>query len=263
MNKIKACAFDLDGTIYYENQLIDGVIEILNFLKEHNIEIFYFTNNSRETREEIYKKLLSMGLDLQLQKVYSATYGTAVYLKENKINNVYSMGAHGLTKELKLHGINVRTEDVEAIIIGLHHDFNYLKLTEAVNIIMENNCKIIACNRDRTYPGKDNKIMAGCGSIVAAVEEACGKKVDFVTGKPNNYMLKLLSKDWALSNNQILVVGDSYETDIKMAMKYGCHSVLISKEKDYKNTMVIDNILQLKKLFGDYYETDKYCHSML
>ena len=30
-----------------------------------------------------------------------------------------------------------------------------------LNIVIKSNCKIIACNRDRTYPVEDNKLMPG------------------------------------------------------------------------------------------------------
>ena len=250
---IKAIAFDLDGTIYYGNRLVEGVLDLFNFLKEKNIKIFYFTNNSRKSRREIYEKLLHMGIELKLQEIYNSASATALYLGEHNIKHVYCLGSGGLVEELTAHHIYIsdNPEEVQALVIGLHHNFDYAGLAKAINIVIKSKCKIIACNRDRTYPVEDNKLMPGCGAIVAAVEESLNRKIDFLAGKPGTYMIEMLAKDWNLQRNEIMIVGDSMETDIEMAIRYGCPSVLISHEKsfDVHNTTVLENILLIKKFF--------------
>jgi HAD superfamily hydrolase (TIGR01450 family) len=201
---------------------------------------------------------------VRLEEIYNSTHATALYLMEQGTKYVYCLGTDGLIEELHNNNINI-TDDptkVKALIIGLHHDFNYFKLMKALNIIIKSNCKIIACNRDRNYPVEDNKIMPGCGAIVAAVEEATGKKIDFLVGKPHTYMIELLAKDWNFKNNEILVVGDSIETDIEMAKRYKCPSILISSAKSNfasDETIVIDNILSLKELFNRKVEESELC----
>ncbi len=253
INNIKAIAFDLDGTVYYGNRPVEGVSDLFKFLKEKNIKIFYFTNNSRKSRREIYEKLSHMGFELTLQEIYNSTSATALYLMEHNIKHVYCLGSDELIEELIEHHISISDDpkEVKALVIGLHHDFDYAGLAKAINIVIKSNCKIIACNRDRTYPVEDNKLMPGCGAIVAAVEEALNRKIDFLAGKPNTYMIELLAKDWNLQRNEIMIVGDSVETDIEMAKRYGCPSVLISSEKFFNgaNTIVLENILLIKEFF--------------
>ncbi|MEQ8171585.1 MAG: HAD-IIA family hydrolase [Candidatus Eremiobacterota bacterium] len=253
INNIKAIAFDLDGTIYYGNRLVEGVLDLFKYLKEKNIKTFYFTNNSRKSRKEIYEKLSHMGFELTVHDIYSSTGATALYLGEHNIKHVYCLGSGGLVEELIAHHINISDdpEKVQALVIGLHHDFDYAGLAKAINIVIKSNCKIIACNRDRTYPVEDNKLMPGCGAIVASVEEALNRKIDFLAGKPGTYMIELLAKDWNLQKNEIMIVGDSVETDIEMARRYGCPSVLIAPEKFFNcaHTTVLENILLIKEFF--------------
>ncbi len=253
INNIKAIAFDLDGTIYYGNRLVEGVLDLFKYLKEKNIKTFYFTNNSRKSRKEIYEKLSHMGFQLTIHDIYSSTGATALYITEHNIKHVYCLGSDGLAEELIAHHINISDdpEKVQALVIGLHHDFDYAGLAKAINIVIKSNCNIIACNRDRTYPVEDNTLMPGCGAIVASVEEALNRKIDFLAGKPNTYMIELLAKDWNLQRNEIMIVGDSVETDIEMARRYGCPSVLIAPEKIFNcaYTTVLENILLIKKFF--------------
>ena len=50
-------ATDLDGTIYKGNKLIDGVKDCYENLIHNNVEIYFITNNSSQTPDEIKEKL--------------------------------------------------------------------------------------------------------------------------------------------------------------------------------------------------------------
>lgn len=247
MLNIKAIAFDLDGTIYLGDMLINGVNDLINYLKERSFKIFYFTNNSMKTRLEIFNKLFSMGLSLSLENVYSSSYATARYLKERGIKTVYCIGSTGLASEIKSQGINITCETkAEALVVGLDKDFSYIKLARALDAIQKG-CQIIACNRDRSFPVEDNKLMPGCGPIVSAVECLYGREVDYIVGKPNTYMIELLAREWGLSNQQIMVVGDSFDSDIQMAKRFKCPSVLISKDS-HRDILTVTDISEIKTI---------------
>ena len=53
---IKAVLFDLDGTLYLGNQLVDGIADVLNGLADHDLKPLYVTNNSSKSRT-IYRKI--------------------------------------------------------------------------------------------------------------------------------------------------------------------------------------------------------------
>ena len=252
INKIKAIAFDLDGTVYFGNTLADGVAELTIFLKNRGIKVFYFTNNSAKSREDIFNKLKELGLELLLDEVYNSAYATAIYAKENGFRKVYCVGSKGLIKELELRGITVlpNEEQAEAVIVGLDMEFDYNKIAKALNGIKKG-CRLIACNRDRNYPVGNNAVLPGCGPLVAAIEYASGIEADCVIGKPNTYMLELLAKDHRLRNDEILVVGDTYDSDIEMAKRYKSPSILILNNSVYDvcDTMLLNETKDLKSIF--------------
>jgi HAD superfamily hydrolase (TIGR01450 family) len=228
---IKAIAFDLDGTIYYGNQIIEGAIETIEYLKNKGLKIFYFTNNSTKTREQIYSKLTNMGLTLSIDSVYTSAYATAVFCVENQINGVYCIGSNGLISELIEQDIQVNSDDIKAVVIGLDLDINYEKLSQAL-FFLQKGCRLIICNQDKNYPIENGVLKPGCGSMVGAILGAYDKQIDFEVGKPNTYMIELLSKAHHLTKDNILVVGDSLESDIEMARRYGCQSVLVNEKND-------------------------------
>jgi HAD superfamily hydrolase (TIGR01450 family) len=246
---IKAVLFDLDGTLYLGNQLVDGVADVLNGLADHDLKPLYVTNNSSKSRKQLLQKLTGMGIRLELRQIYGAGYAAAVYAKEQGFRKIFCIGTQGLRDELEGVGIHAceDEQEAEALIIGMDPDFDDMKLAAAVKLL-KRRCTAIACNKEIRYPGEHGKVLPGCGSIVAAVENASGNKIKRVVGKPSPHMLNLLCHDWNLKAQDILVVGDTYATDVIMAKRFGSKSILISRKK-YKTTLVVDNVQKIREIF--------------
>lgn len=249
MGNIKAVAFDLDGTIYTGNELIDGVIETLRYLKKKDIRVFFFTNNSGKSREDIHRKLEQMNLQPEIQAVYNSAYATGIYLKQNHFKKVYCCGTSGLKDEITRHGITCvdEKESPDAVVVGLDHSFDYVKMTAALNLLRNKDCRFIVCNKDRNYPVENSRLMPGCGAIVAAIERAADRQADIVIGKPETFMLDLLCGDWHLQNRDILVVGDTFDSDIAMADAYGAPSLLLDADNTFAgDTKKIRKLIEIK-----------------
>jgi HAD superfamily hydrolase (TIGR01450 family) len=248
---IKAVMFDLDGTIYYGSKIIDGVEETLDCFNKKGTKIFFLTNNSTRTRLQVYEKLIDMGLKCELEQVFTSGYIAALYAKKENLKNMYIFGSENLKSEFEDIGIKVIEDEAEAenLLIGYNTQFDYEKLTQALNIALKGNT-IIACNKERHFPGENARRLPGCGAMVGAIETCINREVDFVIGKPNTLMLDILSELNFLTKDEVLMVGDTYESDIAMANSYGCKSILISKEK-YNDTTTVDHINQIIDLINN------------
>jgi len=246
---IKAIAFDLDGTIYVGDKLVDGVIEVLNYLKKKDIQVFYFTNNSSKTRKNIHQKLQKTNLHTDLETVYNSAYAAGIYLKEYNFTKVYCCGSAELQEEIISSGIEcVNDEDLpEAVVVGLDHGFNYEKMAAALNLLKNKDCRLIVCNKDRNYPVENSILMPGCGAIVSAIEFAAKRQADVIIGKPETFMLDLLCKDWNFLNEDILIVGDTFDSDIAMADTYRSPSLLLDYDNEFANReRTIKSIIEVK-----------------
>ena len=80
------------------------------------------------------------------------------------------------------------------------------------------------------------RLFPGCGPEVAALELASGRKPNHVAGKPNTFLLEMLADNGKVQPHEILVVGDSLESDIAMANRYGALSVLVVQSNDARLT---------------------------
>ena len=233
MNNISALAFDLDGTVYNGNSAIEGAIETIDALINLKYQIFYFTNNSAKTRKQIVGKLDRLGFPVKPQNTYCVSHAIYAYLTEKKFTSIYLIGTNDLKDDLIAHNIKVESSSlVSAVVVGLDPYFNYSKISIALEAI-NNGAKLIVANADSSYPIENNRRLPACGAMVGAIVGATFHAPDFTVGKPNTYMLELLCKEHKLSPAEICIVGDSPESDIKMATNLKCQSILFDPQDTF------------------------------
>ena len=234
--QIKAVLFDLDGTIYYGSQLIEQADKVVAAFKNRGKSIFFMTNNSTKSRQQICDKLRGMGLECQKEQIYTSGYAAALYAKNKGFHSVYIFGTQALEQEFIQIGVGVSSE-AEVVVVGYDMEFSYNKLTDAFQTAFEAKT-IIACNKEKYYPGEGEKKMPGCGAMVGALEGSLGRKVDYVVGKPNPLLLDIICTQQKIKKEEILVVGDTYESDIQMAEEYGCQSIYIGGDTSCRTKKV-------------------------
>ncbi|MFB3918641.1 MAG: HAD-IIA family hydrolase [Candidatus Velamenicoccus archaeovorus] len=233
MNKLSALAFDLDGTIYYGDRAIEGARQTLEQLASRGTRIFYFTNNSAKTREQICDKLNRLGFTAEPRQTYSASYAILRYVNDHQIRNACVVGTDALKNDLEKHGVAVnRSADAPCVIVGFSPAFHYGDIAMAQEMI-EKGARFIIANADASYPVGRDKRLPACGAMVGAIVGATSHAPDVVIGKPNTYMLELLTNDHGISRDELCVVGDSPDSDIKMAEYFKCHSILFDPENAF------------------------------
>lgn len=228
--KHKCVIFDLDGTIYFGNQLAHQANAVIERAREISNYMFFVTNNSAKTREFIWHKLVNMGIDVRKEELITSSYAIAKYLKENHFNEIYCVGTDSLKKEIELLNINIHSRHPQAVVVGYNPDFKLSDLDELSNIDLSN-YKLIVANKERNYPKENGYIVPGAGPIVAATEYLLDRKADVIIGKPNVEMLRIMVANLNMQPAEICVIGDSYNSDIKMALDYGAKGYLITNEK--------------------------------
>src|SRR5690625_2436015 len=95
--------FDLDGTVYLDNDLIDGAKEAIDTLKNRGDKVVFLTNKSIETTGSYIKKLRGLGIEVDNHEVVNSNFLTARYLasKINENEQVMVIGEEPLVEELE------------------------------------------------------------------------------------------------------------------------------------------------------------------
>ena len=223
--------FDMDGTIYVENQLIDGALELLNTLKDNNKKYIFLTNNSSKNVTTYLEKLRVLNITASVENMFTSSQATALYLKDSFKNpRVYCVGTNDFRQELKEYGIEVVNEDhidynVDCVVVGFDTELNYKKITVACELISSGK-PFIATNMDLVCPVKGGKFIPDCGAICNMIKEAVGVEPKYI-GKPNKDMVEIISTKFNISKDKMVVIGDRLYTDIAIGVNADIDSICV------------------------------------
>lgn len=219
---MKKVALDLDGTIYSGKKLISGSKQAITLLLKNNYELYFTTNNSSQTVEEISNKLeLLLDIKINRSNVITPLIMLKSYLFKNN-QNIFVYGSDSLKKYvLNLNYKLFKLQDSKNIIIGRKDEIDE-SLVKNMIIEIKKGAQPIALNKDLTFPSEDNE-LPGNGAVVKILEDELGTNIQCL-GKPDdiysNYFLE----------NQIgidYVIGDRVDTDILFGRKINAITILV------------------------------------
>ena len=78
----------MDGTIYLDNDIFDGTLDFLNYIKSIGGRYIFLTNNSSKGVDKYIEKLEKMGVVATADDFLTSTDATILYLKERKCKTV-------------------------------------------------------------------------------------------------------------------------------------------------------------------------------
>ncbi|MBM3332342.1 HAD-IIA family hydrolase [candidate division WOR-3 bacterium] len=227
---IKAVALDLDGVVYSGETALPGAVEAIERLRRLGLQVWFVTNNSARPRVSIAAKLRRFGVAASESEVMTSGYAAGLLLRRlspGKSARVVVVGSDELRAMIEAQGFEAASEGpAQFLVVGMDLSFNYDRIRAAMEAIL-GGAVFVACNRDATYPVEGGRLLPGCGPMVAAIECASGRAADHVVGKPSPALLELVAAAGGLSPGEILVVGDTPESDIAAARHFGSPSVLV------------------------------------
>ncbi|XP_034949792.1 glycerol-3-phosphate phosphatase-like [Chelonus insularis] len=224
---------DCDGVLWHENNPVPGASDVVNAFVKLGKKVYYVTNNSTKTRDEFQEKCKKLNFYTDNDCVLSPSYLLPRYLKTiNFSRKVYLIGSSGIANELTKAGIPFiglgpdpvtsldlsfsefkPDPDIGAVVIGFDLHFNYLKIMKAATYLKNRDVLFIATNTDEQFPGGNNIIIPGTGSLVRCVE-TCANRKALVIGKPSLLMSEALIANNKINPSRTIMIGDRCNTDI-------------------------------------------------
>jgi len=221
---------DMDGVIYRENHLIPGVTEFIQALIATGTPFLFLTNNSAPTPEDLAVRLKHLGIGgLSARHFYTSALNTADFLSETDPGcTVFVLGEGGLLTALHERKIANDAIQPRYVIVG-EGSTTMERLTKAHECI-EKGARLLVTNPDNWCPVASQKTRPGAGATAAFLEASTGRRAYFL-GKPNGYMFHRARRklaELALGTpEQVVMIGDTMETDIRGAFEAGMHSYLV------------------------------------
>lgn len=230
LSEKKLFLLDMDGTIYNENELFDGTLELLNEIEKAGGRYVFITNNSSRSVKDYIAKVNRMGIKADAENFFTSVQATILYLKENHPGRlIYCQGTRSLVNELQEAGIAVTTElsdEAGAILVGFDTELNFEKMTAT--------CKMLTCHKDLPYIATNPDFVCpvsfgyvpDCGSMCISYENATGRKPMYI-GKPEPTMIQIAMEKWGYSKEETLVIGDRLYTDIASGLNAGVTTICV------------------------------------
>lgn len=238
----KVIFFDAFGVIKNYKGLVPGMQETFAQLHADSKEYYIVTNDASRSPLQLAQSFHRLGLSMitperiissgMLAKEYldlKVHDGIVAYLgTPDSAHYIESSGLHTLPiSEVTESNIN----SVNALVFLDDEGFDWFKdLNTTVNLLRKRNIPAIVANTDHAYPLNMHDVSIAIGGLANMIEHIVGKK--FIRfGKPDSQMFmfayELVREHGSLTKRDILMVGDTLQTDILGGNKFGLDTVLV------------------------------------
>ncbi|MBD7908856.1 TIGR01457 family HAD-type hydrolase [Sporosarcina gallistercoris] len=223
MEHYKTICLDLDGTVYKGEQAIPESVDFIRTLQQSGIEPYFITNNSSRTVLEQQQKLKRLGVETSEHQIMTSAIASARYCAQNYTGmTVQMIGESGLREALLNEGITLVESDGDIVVMGIDHEITYEKLASACLSIRKGAC-FLATNGDLSLPNEIG-LVPGNGAFIELVKASTGV-APTILGKPQSYMLEFVQQQTGAHKEEMLMIGDNYDTDILSGIRYGIDTI--------------------------------------
>ncbi len=232
----KVAFLDLDGTIYLGDALIPGAKEFLDSLRDRGIFFYYLSNNSSRSKSDYVIKLTGLGIITDEDRIILSTDGVIEFLLEKNIKDLYVVGTKSMQQMFIQAGFDISSRSPRYIILGFDTELTYEKLKTAA-LFLQKGVELIATHPDLVCPTPEG-FIPDTGSMLALFEKATDKKPIKIFGKPNPEMVAHILKKHSITSQQTVMIGDRLYTDMELARRIPCDSILVLSGETRKEDLV-------------------------
>ena len=223
-----AYVFDLDGTLYVDDQLTQGAAETLAWVRATGARVAFLTNNPLRRGGTYAAKLAGLGIDCVPDEVVTSLDALIGYLADAPPRGPVLLVAEALVGEVLVEAgwqLTERPEEAAMVVVSWDRSFDYPKLLGAFRAV-RNGARIVATNPDPFCPTADGG-LPDCAAMLAALEACTGTRAEAVVGKPSRHMATTILRRIGVQAPDALMVGDRLLTDVGLARTAGMASGLV------------------------------------
>lgn len=218
----------MDGTLYLDDRLFDGVKEFLARIRERGGRYLFLTNNSSRGVESYMEKLGGMGIRTE-RRDYLTSVDAAIDCLRRRYpgKRCYVQGTRSFYDQLAAAGIPVtcdREDGVDILLSGFDRELTFQKLEDAC-ILLNRGVPFVATNPDWVCPTWYGSVP-DCGSVCRMLTTATGRE-PVVIGKPQPEMALLAMERTGFSPEQTVLLGDRLYTDVACGVNAGIDTVFV------------------------------------
>jgi NagD protein len=235
---------DMDGVLVHEETAIPGAADFIAALVDQGRPFLVLTNNSIFTPRDLRARLLTSGIDVPEEALWTSALATAQFLDDQRPRgSAFVVGEAGLTTALYEVGYTMTERSPDYVVLGETRTYSF---------------EAIATNPDVSGPSKHGTLPA-TGSVAALISAATGHQPYYI-GKPNPLMMRSALNRLDAHSESTVMVGDRMDTDVISGLEAGLRTILVltgSTRPDqvarfpYQPTRVVDSVADIVPLVSD------------
>lgn len=253
--------FDMDGTIYEEDRLFDGTLQLLRLITDRGGRYVFITNNSSRSVADYISRVRGLGIKAGADNFFTSAQASILYLHKHYSGaKVYCQGTKSLVNELIEAGIDTteKPDKVDVVLVGFDTELTTRKLRNTCEVLSTQEAVFLATNPDLACPAAFG-FVPDCGSICGMIKNATGKEPIYI-GKPEPIMVDIVREKYGCSAEETVVVGDRLYTDIAVGLNAGVTAVCVLtgeatvediRKGNIKPTFTFDSIKEIWTVFSD------------
>ncbi len=224
--EIKGLLIDLDGVIYNQDTVIPGAAETIQYLTDKKIPFRFITNTTMKSRSGLSAKLQFMGIHCRPEHIFSSVYAGVLYLGNIAAERPYFLLTPDAQSEFsQAH----HDENADVVVVGdLGLENFFTPLNRAFQHLL-NGAKLVALQKNRFWLSNFGYTL-DAGAFVAMLEFAAGVQA-VVLGKPNKAFFDLAVQSIDIPPQNLLMIGDDIESDMRGAQQSGLMTMLVETGK--------------------------------
>ncbi len=255
--EIHSWLMDMDGVLVQDEHAVPGADEFIARLRARKMRFLVLTNNSIYTARDLAARLLTSGIDVPEEAIWTSALATARFLQDQRPGgSAFVIGEAGLTTALHNAGYTLTERAPDYVVLGETRTYSFERITHAIRLI-ETGSRFIATNPDATGPTLDGPLPA-TGSVAALISRATAIDPYFV-GKPNPLMMRSALNAIDAHSETAAMVGDRMDTDIVSGLEAGMETILVlsglttrddAERHPYRASRIVDSIADLLPEIG-------------
>ena len=217
---------DLDGCVYFGDELADGAVEVVEGLRSSGRRVVFLTNTSYMRAVTVAAKLRRLGIDAESDDIVLPVevLGDHPALRDGP--RVWYFGPDGVRDAVaEVAELAQRPEDADLVLLGRDTALTYDDLTDAMRVLVRGG-RLLALNADPQVPIGGGRVVPGIGAIAAALTYASGVRAE-VVGKPSATFFEAAMRRYGATAERSVMIGDTLDSDIAGGNGVGMRTVLL------------------------------------
>jgi HAD superfamily hydrolase (TIGR01450 family) len=237
---------DAYGVLVDASSAITGAPELIAELNSKNKQYFVVTNDASRLPETCAARFRGLGLPIPADRILTSGMVLEEYFVEHHLQDAgcVVLGPEDSLEYVRIAGgeiIALPAEDhraVQAVIIGDESGFATLEGLDAVLTLIfrkldrDEPIALLLPNPDLVYPKSGDRYGLAAGALAAMIEQALtarGHRAEFERlGKPYRPLFDEALRRAACPSDQVVMIGDQLETDIRGANAVGIAGALVT-----------------------------------